>query len=122
MIPHITTKATTLGGHRIGKGVVAIPSITYSARSSGMSLEFDPSTPDDDHMFVKCVTFGGGQHKCPGRRYAESLLVVFLAVLAQGYDWRRAGSRRPTEDEFIYFPTIFPADTMFAITRREDEI
>jgi cytochrome P450 len=64
---------------------------------------------------------GGGQHKCPGRRYAESLLVVFLAVLAQDYDWHRTGPR-PTEDEFVYFPTIFPRDTEFVITKREDEI
>jgi sterol 22-desaturase len=121
MIPHITKKPTTLGGHRIGKNVVAIPSITYSARTSGMSLEFNPTREDDDRMFVKCVTFGGGQHKCPGRRYAESLLVVFLAVLAQDYDWHRTGPR-PTEDEFVYFPTIFPRDTEFVITKREDEI
>jgi cytochrome P450 family 710 subfamily A protein len=121
MIPHISKKVTTLGGHRIGKGALMFPNITYSARTSGISLEFDPMTPDEDRLFVKCVTFGAGQHKCPGRRYAESLLHVFLAVIAQDYDWTRTGPR-PTEDEFIYFPTIFPRDTEFAITKRADEI
>ena len=120
MIPHITKCATTLGGHRLGKNVVAIPSITYSARTSGQSLEFDPLRPDPDSQFVKCVTFGGGQHKCPGRRYAESLLVVFLAILAQEYDWHRIGPR-PTEDDFVYFPTIFPGDTHFVLTSRDDD-
>jgi len=120
MIPHIAKMNCVLGGHAIGKGTVVIPSITYSARVSGASLEFLPERPDDDHMFVKTVTFGAGQHKCPGRRYAESLLTVFLAVLAQDYDISRVkGARRPTADEFFYFPTLFPDDSNFYVTPRK---
>jgi cytochrome P450 len=118
MIPHITKKSCYMGGHWLGKGTVAIPSITYSARVSGASIDFLPEREDDDHMFVKCVTFGGGQHKCPGRRYAESLLGVFLAVVAAEYDFSRVGPR-PGDDEFIYFPTIFPEDCNFVIKKLE---
>jgi cytochrome P450 len=118
MIPHITKKAVALGGHVLPKGCVAIPSLQYSARVSGASLEFLPERDDQDSQFVKTVTFGGGQHKCPGRRYAESLLNVFLAVVAQEYDFHRTGPR-PSADDFIYFPTIFPADSKFVIKARE---
>jgi cytochrome P450 family 710 subfamily A protein len=118
MIPHITKKAVVLGGHVLPKGCVAIPSIQYSARASGASLEFLPEREDHDSQFVKTVVFGAGQHKCPGRRYAESLLTVFLAVVAQEYDFHRTGPR-PSADEFIYFPTIFPQDCNFVIKQRE---
>jgi cytochrome P450 len=74
--------------------------------------------PDADPMFVQCVTFGAGQHKCPGRRYAESLLTVFLAVLAQEYDFARVGTR-PKVDEFVYFPTTFANDCDFVLTERK---
>lgn len=119
MIPHITKKPVVLGGHALPKGCVAIPSIQYSARASGASLEFLPEREDQDSQFVKTVVFGGGQHKCPGRRYAESLLNVFLAVVAQEYDFHRTG-RRPTADEFVYFPTIFPEDCNFVIKARAE--
>ncbi|GKY99049.1 hypothetical protein MPSEU_000860600 [Mayamaea pseudoterrestris] len=119
MIPHITKKPAMLGGHALPKGCVAIPSIQYSARASGASIEFLPEREDQDSQFVKTVTFGGGQHKCPGRKYAESLLNVFLAVVAQEYDFHRTG-RRPTADEFVYFPTIFPEDCNFVIKARSD--
>lgn len=119
MIPHLSKMATTIGGHDIPKGTVCIPSITYSARMSGASTEFLPEREDQDHLFVKCVTFGAGQHKCPGRRYAESLLGVFLAVVAAEYDFQRTGPR-PTADEFIYFPTVFPRDSNFVIHPKAD--
>jgi len=114
MIPLVTKNACTLAGHALGKKTIVIPSITYSARVSGNSLEFSPEREDHDHLFVKTFTFGAGQHKCPGRRYAESLLKVFLTVLALEYDFARV-SDRPAADDFIYFPTIFPADARFVI-------
>lgn len=114
MIPLVTKNACTLAGHALGKKTIVIPSITYSARVSGNSLEFLPEREDHDHLFVKTFTFGAGQHKCPGRRYAESLLKVFLTVLALEYDFERVGDR-PAADDFIYFPTIFPNDARFVI-------
>lgn len=119
MVPHLTKKATSLGGHFLGQGTIAIPSIMYSARSCGASDEYIPERPDSDPLFVRTLTFGAGQHKCPGRRYAESLLAVFMAILATNYDFERIG-RRPTEDEFIYFPTLFPKENMFMIRLRND--
>jgi len=119
MIPHKAKRATTLAGRTIPSGTVAIPSITYSARTSGQSVEFLPEREDADPLFVKTVVFGGGQHKCPGRRYAESLLTVFLAVLAQEFDFNRSGPR-PSVDEFIYFPTCFPKDNNFIIKPRDE--
>jgi cytochrome P450 family 710 subfamily A protein len=118
MIPHISKQATELGGQSLPKGTVVIPSIAYSARVGGGSLEFLPERPDQDSMFVKTVTFGAGQHKCPGRRYAESLLTVFLAVLAQDFDFHRTGPR-PGLDEIMYYPTIFPSDCDFIVETRE---
>ena len=117
MIPHIAKRTTTLGGRTIPKNTIVIPSITYSARTSGASTEFLPDRTDDDSMFVSTVVFGAGQHKCPGRRYAESLLLVFLGVLVQNYDFTRV-NRRPTMDEFVYYPTTFPNDCHFIITKR----
>merc|ERR1712226_179396 len=98
----------------IPKGTVVIPSITYMARSSGHSLEFLPDRSDQDTQFVKTVVFGAGQHKCPGRRYAESLLSVFLSVLAQEYEVERTGPR-PGPDDFVFFPTLFPRDCNFIL-------
>lgn len=117
MVPHLVKKDTTLAGRRIAKGTVVIPSVTYSARTSGASVDFMPERTDADSQFVKTVVFGGGQHKCPGRRYAESLLTVFLAVLSQDYDFERAG-KRPLVDEFVYYPTTFPKDCDFFIKAR----
>ena len=117
MIPHKAKQNTTLAGRTIRQGTVVIPSITYSARTSGQSVEFLPERPDADLQFVQTVVFGGGQHKCPGRRYAESLLTVFLAVLAQGFDFHRTGPR-PTVDDFVYYPTTFPKDCDFIIKER----
>jgi cytochrome P450 len=120
MIPHISKKSSFLGGHHIEKGSVVIPSIFYAARVSGSSTEFLPEREDADTQFVKCVTFGGGQHKCPGRRYAESLLSVFLTVVSSNYRFERVGPR-PDEDDFIYFPTLFPAKNDFLIKERAQQ-
>lgn len=114
MIPHMARKRTQLGGRHISAGTVVIPSITYSARTSGQSLHFDGETDAEDSQFIKTVTFGAGQHKCPGRRYAESFITTFLRVLAAEYDFCRVGPR-PGFDEFIYFPTVFPKDCDFII-------
>lgn len=116
MIPHMSRKATTLGGHAISKGTVVIPSIFYMARVTGASDEFLPEREDPDSQFVKTVVFGGGQHKCPGRRYAEGFIKTFLTVLVD-YEFERVGSR-PSPDEFMYYPTLFPIDTTFMLTPR----
>ena len=118
MIPHLSKKASFLGGHPAGSGAVLIPSLFYSARVSGASVEFLPEREDADPQFVKCMTFGGGQHKCPGRRYAETLVSVFLTVVAPNFRFERVGER-PDEDNFIYFPTLFPAQNDFLIRAAE---
>lgn len=119
MIPHLSRKATVIGGHSIAKGTVVIPSIFYAARVSGASDEFLPEREDADAQFIKTVTFGGGQHKCPGRRYAESFLKTFLTVVAADYDFERVGER-PGPDQFMYYPTLFPIDTMFMLSPRKE--
>jgi sterol 22-desaturase len=122
MIPHIAHQNTTLGNRTIPKGTIVIPSITYSARVSGASVDFLPERDDADPLFVQTVVFGAGQHKCPGRRYAESLLTVFLSVLVRGYEFTRVNHPRPTVDEFVYYPTTFPNDCNFIITSRSDHV
>jgi cytochrome P450 len=112
MIPHLSLKSSELGGHGVPKSAICIPSIMYSARTSGASLKFLPDRVDQDTQFVKTVVFGGGQHKCPGRRYAESLLTVFLSILAQEYKFSRINSR-PGPDDIMYYPTVFPVDCLF---------
>lgn len=117
MVPHLCRKDDYLEGHFIPKGTVVIPSITYMARSTGHALEFLPEREDQDTQFVKTAVFGGGQHKCPGRRYAESLLTVFLSVLAQQYKVERVGPRSGPDD-FVFYPTLFPRDSNFIIKAR----
>lgn len=131
MVPHLVKRNLTLGGYYMPKGTVVIPSITYSSRVSGQAKHFrpDPSlsssssngvaatTTDLDTQFLKTFTFGAGQHKCPGRRYAESLLRVFVSVVAQQYMIERNGPR-PGPDDFIFYPTLFPKDPNFVLKRR----
>jgi cytochrome P450 len=118
MIPHLSLKSSYFGRHYIPKGSLVIPSLFYSARESGSSVEFIPDRSDQDSQFVKCMTFGGGQHKCPGRKYAETQLTVFMALVAAKYRFERIGER-PGQDDFIYFPTLFPIRTEFMVTARE---
>lgn len=121
MIPHLSLKPSELGGHPIPKGSIVIPSMTYSARTSGASLEFLPDRSDQDSQFIKTFVFGGGQHKCPGRRYAESLINVFLTVLAQEYVFSRTGPR-PGPDDIMYYPTVFPSDSSFNFERNPKKV
>eukprot|EP00934_Nitzschia_sp_Nitz4_P007201 Nitzschia sp. Nitz4//scaffold41_size133979//35657//37285//NITZ4_003334-RA/size133979-processed-gene-0.43-mRNA-1//1//CDS//3329551431//7191//frame0 len=118
MIPHLSKKDSVVNGHNVPAGAILIPSLFYAARVNGVSAEFLPEREDQDSQFVKCMTFGGGQHKCPGRRYAEMLLCVFLGVVATDYRFERVGER-PDEDNFIYFPTLFPAENDFKVIARQ---
>jgi cytochrome P450 len=114
MIPHLCLKSSHLGTHFIPKGALVVPSLFYAARESGSSVEFLPERDDQDTQFMKCMTFGSGQHKCPGRRYAEVQLTVFLAIVANKYRFERVGDR-PHQDDFIYFPTLFPSRNEFFV-------
>jgi cytochrome P450 len=117
MIPHLAQRACDLGSRRIPKGTIVIPSMTYSARAS--AAPFMAPENDADRLFVQTVVFGAGQHKCPGCRYAESLLVVVLRVLVRDYAFQRTVFPRPTIDEFVYYPTTFPRECSFRITKKE---
>ena len=121
MVPHLTLKDTVVDGLKIAKGTVVIPSVIYSARTTGTALQFDPETSDPDSHFLKTFTFGAGQHKCPGRRYAESLLAIFCGVLSESYTIERVASQAPKADEFIYFPTLFPKDSRFVLRQRSSQ-
>lgn len=121
MVPHLTLKDTVVDGLKIAKGTVVIPSVIYAARTSGAALQFDPDTSDADAHFLKTFTFGAGQHKCPGRKYAESLLGVFCAVLSESYTIERVSPQAPKADEFIYFPTVFPKDSKFVMRKKGSE-
>lgn len=117
MAPHITNRSTVLGGHVLRKGTVVIPAIVESARSSGASTVYDPLRKDADSQFVTTLVFGAGQHKCPGRRYAESLLTVFFGLFLTEYDFERVGPR-PDARDIMYYPTVFPAVNDFLLKRR----
>jgi cytochrome P450 len=119
MIPHLSKKASYFGNHYIPKDAVVIPSLFYAARESGSSRDFLPDRQDQDTQFIKCMTFGGGQHKCPGRRYAETQLTVFLALVSTNYRFERVGDR-PNQDDFIYFPTLFPSRNDFFVKSIRD--
>lgn len=119
MIPHLAQQDTTLGGRKIPKGTILIPSIINAAKTSGSSTVYDPEQ-DFDPQFVKTPIFGGGQHKCPGRRYAEVFLTVFLSTFLPAYDFERVGPR-PKTDDIMYYPTVFPASNEFLIRPREQD-
>eukprot|EP00529_Nitzschia_sp_RCC80_P012128 CAMPEP_0113513376 /NCGR_PEP_ID=MMETSP0014_2-20120614/39828_1 /TAXON_ID=2857 /ORGANISM="Nitzschia sp." /LENGTH=565 /DNA_ID=CAMNT_0000409773 /DNA_START=227 /DNA_END=1924 /DNA_ORIENTATION=- /assembly_acc=CAM_ASM_000159 len=116
MIPHLSLKASHFDNHYIPKGTVSVPSLFYAARESGSSTDFLPDREDQDTQFMKCMTFGAGQHKCPGRKYAETQLSVFLAIVSTQYRFERVGDR-PNQDEFIYFPTLFPCRNDYMLKR-----
>eukprot|EP00540_Astrosyne_radiata_P000758 CAMPEP_0116822064 /NCGR_PEP_ID=MMETSP0418-20121206/59_1 /TAXON_ID=1158023 /ORGANISM="Astrosyne radiata, Strain 13vi08-1A" /LENGTH=536 /DNA_ID=CAMNT_0004450133 /DNA_START=52 /DNA_END=1662 /DNA_ORIENTATION=+ len=116
MVPHLVLKDATLGKRFIRKGSIVIPAVACAARVSGASHEYKPEE-QPDNMFVRNPVFGAGQHKCPGRRYAESLLSVFFAVFVNDYDFERVGPR-PGPDDIMYYPTLFPAQNMFLVTPR----
>lgn len=120
MIPHLCLKASHFDNHYIPKGAVAVPSLFYAARESGSSTEFLPEREDQDTQFMKCMTFGAGQHKCPGRKYAETQMSVFLAIVSTQYRFERIGDR-PNQDEFIYFPTLFPCRNEYMLKRVSNE-
>ena len=108
MIPHLALHDTTLAGRHIPKGTLLFPSMINAAKTSGSSDEFNPYLePLPDPQFVKTPLFGGGQHKCPGRRYAESFLTLFLTILTTEFDFERVGPR-PGPDDIMYYPTVFP--------------
>jgi sterol 22-desaturase len=117
MIPHLAQRACELGGRRIPKGTIVIPSMTYSARAS--AAPFMAPENDGDRLFVQTVVFEADQRKYPGRRYAESLLVVVLRILARDYAFQRTVFPRPTIDEVLYYPTTFPRECSFRITKKE---
>ena len=121
MIPHMSKKVSQLGGYTVNKGAVIIPSLTYSAPAQVTDnfYQANPAAKPDDAQFLQTLTFGAGQHKCPGRRYAETLLTMFLGVLAQEYDFGRTGPR-PSADQFMYFPTLFPIDCEFTIRKLKE--
>mmetsp|Transcript_5208 Transcript_5208/g.9992 ORF Transcript_5208/g.9992 Transcript_5208/m.9992 type:complete len:542 (+) Transcript_5208:133-1758(+) len=121
MVPHLTLKDTVVDGLKISKGTVVIPSVIYAARTTGTALQFDPETEDADAHFIKTFTFGGGQHKCPGRKYAESLLSVFCAVVSESYTIERVSPQGSKPDEFVYFPTLFPKDSKFVLRKQASE-
>ena len=110
MIPCLTKQATTLGKRSIPKGTIVIV-------ADRTSLPFNPDSEIVDTKITKTTTFGGGNHQCPVSRFAESMLTVFLAVLVDGYDFERVGSRPSVEDVMYCYSTVFPLKNDFLFTR-----
>jgi hypothetical protein len=54
----------------------------------------------------------------PGPAVRRSLVADLLTVIAERYDFERVeGVERPKFDQFVYFPTLFPADCHFRLRR-----
>jgi len=124
MVPHLARQDTEINGIKIPKGAMVVPAVhsTVPASSpfgktpseSKKETDFSTGVPKSvDPDFDQVLVFGAGQHKCPGRKYAHQLLVVFLAVLATEYDFKR--QLTPQSKGYAYMPTIFPADNLYTV-------
>ena len=108
MIPCFAKQSTTLGKHSIPKGTIVIV-------ADKTNLPFDP---DSEKVSTKSIITTGGYHQYPGSQYAESILIVFLALIIDGYDFERVGSRPSVEDVMYCYSTVFPLKNDFLFTER----
>eukprot|EP00899_Mesostigma_viride_P001943 jgi/Mesvir1/1174/Mv17671-RA.1 len=120
MVPHLSASDTTLAGVNIPKGAMVVPSIYHSrsgaADEPGAERQFSPDAPKDP-QFKQSLVFGSGAHLCPGRYYAIQLVAVFVGAIASRYDVRRV--KGPKSNGYMFMPTLFPADSVYDIQRRQ---
>lgn len=103
------------------KGSVVIPSLmapVWSGEGFPNADKFDPERMGpgrEEHVKYgkHFLTFGCGPHSCVGYQYAVNHLIAFLARMASTVEWERR--RTEKSDEFLYLPTIYPADCLLKI-------
>mmetsp|Transcript_6661 Transcript_6661/g.19183 ORF Transcript_6661/g.19183 Transcript_6661/m.19183 type:complete len:518 (+) Transcript_6661:369-1922(+) len=104
------------------KGTLIMPSITAAAMHGFTDAHtFDPDRfseeRKEDLVHGKhFLTFGFGPHGCVGREYAINHLVAFLAVMSTDATWTRR--RTSKSDDWLYLPTVYPADSWITLHRR----
>lgn len=78
---------------------------------------FDPAAKNEGVTMAKhFLPFGCGPHYCVGREYAMNHLAVFLAVVATHLNIERR--RTPKSDDWLYLPTVYPADCLITMSAR----
>jgi cytochrome P450 family 710 subfamily A protein len=138
MVPHLAKRDTELApGFTVPKGAMIIPAI-YAVAQENSPFRGEPTSPTSpteekigdeeneigtvpknaDPDFDKVLVFGAGQHKCPGRRYALQFVAAFLAILASEYEFKRILT--PSSGGYLYLPTIFPGDSLYTLTARQE--
>ncbi|CAG9466831.1 unnamed protein product [Pedinophyceae sp. YPF-701] len=118
MVPQWSMSDQTMNGtgYTCPKGALVMPSLIAACHTGFPNPEkFDPDRFDvngrneGDKYGKHWLPFGLGAHYCVGREYAQNHLAAFLAILSTTYDIER--ERTPKSDEYIYLPTIYPADS-----------
>ena len=100
----------------VKKGTMVVPSIVAANMQGFPEAErfdpdrFGPERKEDIVHAKNFLTFGHGPHYCVGKEYAINQLTAFLAILCLATDWDRR--RTPKSDEWVYLPTIYPADCL----------
>jgi len=105
------------------RGSLVIPSLMAPVYNNSFpgGEKFDPErmgeARGEDRVFGKhFLTFGCGPHACVGQTYAINHLVVFAARLAATVDMQR--QRTEKSEEFLYLPTVYPADCLLKLAPR----
>lgn len=126
MVPQLALADYRLkDGYVVPKGTLVMPSLNAVTLSGFPNAEaFDPDRFSDERkeelLYGKhLVTFGHGPHYCVGKEYAINQLTCFLALLASACDYDR--KRTDRSDQWIYLPTIYPADALVAFAPRTEE-
>lgn len=103
------------------KGSLVIPSLmapVWSGEGFPNADQFDPERMGPERQeHIKhgkhFLTFGCGPHACVGYQYAINHLIAFLSRLSTTVDFER--KRTAVSDEFLYLPTIYPADCLLKL-------
>eukprot|EP00041_Stephanoeca_diplocostata_P007449 m.105917 g.105917 ORF g.105917 m.105917 type:complete len:500 (-) comp16882_c0_seq1:75-1574(-) len=117
MVPHIAKKTVQISeGVVCPKGAMVIPSIRSAADNEEGSDVYSPGGAYSDPNFSRVLTFGAGQHMCPGRKYAHQVVAVFIAVLVTEYDFSRRLTQKSRNT--VFYPTLFPEDNLYKVHER----
>lgn len=121
LVPHVAACDFPLTENfTIPAGSIVFPSTIEASRQWPRGDEFDISrfitTTDknnDEANQPPLLTFGYGQHSCPGRHYAQQHLILFIVTAVQCLSWERVITDWQTRNILTYLPTIYPRDGIF---------
>lgn len=78
------------------------------------------------HQFVTTspdnMTFGHGQHACPGRFFASNEIKILFCFLLLQYDWRFEPGYTPPEDIVFEMAITVSPDVQVQGRKRQEEI